>query len=348
MPDFDSGHIFLTTMAPIKPGAPEDHPQSSFEQRARIALAKFPTANQSPATVHDAHNSPFARNMRTHLARMFVLNDAIYNGRVTQNPIIALLTGNKQIVPQPVDRLNAPYLVFCADIDAVDVDGAPLPATLTGARQKVIRASYARTLWETMEAEIRDVYSNCYGFETVNSADDFAKYLDRCHVETTMPFHDYYLDLESAKFNHLPVTPLAAAVLVPLVVAVLSLVLWLFGVGHLPLVGWSSFPTFVIALLLTAIAAYLAIRFTISNGEKPLAPAQYDDLPSVLKALYIQQKFADFYIENQGLPPDQLHAAFGAFMAEHDPANRQVHTQKPGVISSADPQNVISREAQPS
>lgn len=348
MPDLDSGHIFLTTMAPIKPGAPADAPQTSYEQRARIALAKFPTANQSPATVDDSHNSPFARNLRNHLARMFVLNDAIYNGRNTQNPIIALLSGNKQIVPQPVDRLNAPYLVFCADVDAVMNDGDPLPATLTGSQQKAVRASYARKLWETMEPELREVYSNCYGFETVNSADDFAKYLDRCHVETTMPFHDYYLELESANFNNLPVTPLAVAVLAPLLVALLSLVLWLFGVGNLPLVGWASLPTAIIAALLTGLAAYLAIRFTISNGEKPLAPATYDDLPSVLKALYMQQKFSEFYIENQGLPPDQLQAAFGAFMAEHDPYNRQVQTQKPGVISSADPRNVTLKDAHPS
>ncbi|GAB5447544.1 hypothetical protein [Gymnodinialimonas sp.] len=348
MPDLDSGHIFLTTLAPIKPGAPEDDPQTSYEQRARIALAKFPTANQSPATVDDPYNSPFARNMRNHLARMFVLNDAVYNGRITQNPLVAALTGNKQQVPQSVDRLNAPYLVFCADVDAVMEDGDPLPTELSASKQKAVRASYARKLWETMEQELRDVYSNCFAFETVNSADDFAKYLERCHVETTMPFHDYYLDLGAVKFHDLPVKPLAAAVLVPLVLSLLSLVLWLFGVSGLPLLGWSTLGTFIVALLLTVLAAYLAVKFTLSNGDKPLAPAKYDDLPSVLKALYIQQKFADFYIENQGLPPDQLHAAFGAFVAEHDPHNRLVQTQKPGVISSADPQNVTLKDAQPS
>lgn len=348
MPDLDSGHIFLTTMAPILPGAPKDDPQTSYEQRARIALAKFPTANQSPATVDDRFNSPFARNMRNHLTRMFVLNDAIYNGRITQNPLVALLKGNKQLDPQPVDRLNAPYLVFCADVDAVIEDGDPLPSTLSAREQKQVRASYARKLWDTMEEELREVYSNCYGFEGVNSADDFATFLERCHVETTMPFHDYYLSLEQAGFHNLPVKPLLLAVLVPFAVGALALLAWLFGVGTIPLLGWATLPTWIVAFLLTALAIYLSVKFTISNGEKPLAPATYDDLPSVLKALYIQQKFSEFYIENQGLPPDDLHAAFGAFMAEHDPYNRHHMTQKPGVISSADPENVLLKDADPS
>ena len=342
MPDLDSGHIFLTTMAPIKPGAPADDPQTSYEQRVRIALAKFPTANQSPATVGDAFNSPFARNLRNHLARMFVLNDTIYNGRITQNPLVAQLQGNKQIVPQPVDRLNAPYLVFCADVDAVTQDGAPLPATLTDSQQTEVRAAYARTLWDTMEEELRDVYSNCFDFETVNSADDFARYLDRCHVETTMPFHDYYLELDNAKFHDLPIKPLLYGVLAPLAFGVLTLVMWLFGMAHLPLLGWATLPTWIVSLILGVGLAYVAIRFAISNGEKPLAPAKYDDLPSVLKALYIQQKFSDFFIENQGSPPDKLYAAFGRFVQEHDPQNRFEKTQKPGVISAADPANVTA------
>ncbi|WP_299739949.1 hypothetical protein [uncultured Roseobacter sp.] len=347
MPDLDSGHIFLTTMAPIKPGAPKDNPQTSYEQRVRIALAKFPTANQSPATVEDRYNSPFARNLRNHLARMFVLNDTIYNGRITQNPLLAQLTGNKQSVPQPVDRLNAPYLIFCADVDAVTEVGDPLPTELSPPQARAVRDAYARTLWETMEEELRDVYSNCYGFDDVNSAEDFASYLNRCHVETTMPFHDYYLELETAKFHNLPLTPLLVGVLAPLAFGLLTLALWLFGFGTVPMLGWPTLPTWILSIGLGIVLAVLAIKFAISNGEKPLAPAKYDDLPSVLKGLYIQQKFSQFFIENQGLPPDQLHAAFGTFVAEHEPDNLHAMTQKPGVISSDDPTNVTLKDASP-
>ena len=81
MPDFDSGHIFLTTLAPIRDSASDKQMHTSYTQAARIALAKLPTALQSPATQKTDVNSPFARNRRTHLARMFVLNDVVFNGR---------------------------------------------------------------------------------------------------------------------------------------------------------------------------------------------------------------------------------------------------------------------------
>ncbi len=343
MPDLDSGHIFLTTLAPIKPGAPKDDPQVSYEQRVRTALAKLPTANQSPATVAGKYNSPFARNLRTHLARMFVLNDAVFNGRITQNPLVARFEGNEQIIPQPVDRLKAPYLVFCADVDAVIEDGDPLPTTLSARKQREVRASYARKLWETMQEELTDLYSNCYGFENVKTADDFANYLNRCHVETTMPFHDYYLELP--KFNVLPLKQLLYGVLAPFAVGALVLVLWLFGLKSIPLLGWSALATWILAFVLGLVLAYLTVQYAMKNGEKPLAPAKYDDLPSVLKALYIQQKFSDFFIENQGVAPDKLHDAFGKFVAEHRPQDRHSMTQKPGVISSADPADVTLKPA---
>lgn len=338
MPDLDSGHIFLTTLAPIKPGAPDDDPQTSYEQRVRIALAKLPTANQSPATIKGAFNSPFARNTRTHLARMFVLNDVVYNGRITQNPLVAQVEGVEQIDPQPVDRLNAPYLVFCADVDAIVEEGDPLPTELDEHQQKTVRAAYARSLWDTMAEELTDVYSNCWGFDGVETADDFARYLDRCHVETTMPFHDYYLDLP--KFHTLPLNAMIKGVLVPFAVGLIALVLWLLGVDDVPLLGWPTLATWIFSFLIGAVLAYIAINYALRNGEKPLAPGKYDDLPSVLKALYIQQTFSEFFITHQGMAPEDLHRAFGDFIKTHQPSNRQSMTQKPGVISSADPANV--------
>lgn len=332
MPDFDSGHIFLTTLAPIRDSA-KAHNHTSFTQAARIALAKLPTALQSPATMKTGVNSPFARNRRTHLARMFVLNDIVYNGRVGKNAISASLTSDNPAEIQPVDRLNTSYLVFCADIDAVEEDGAPLPKELSAAAQKRIRASYARELWNTMEAELRDIYINCEGFEGVNSADDFAKYLDRCHVETTMPFHDYYLEMP--KFHHLPVKVLLGAVALPALFALIGLVLRLFGVMTMPLFGTDTLVAFIGGLIVTAIAIFAAVKYAIWNGEKPLAPGKYDDLPSVLKALYMQQHFADFVVDHQGTSPKDLHDAFGTFLEQHKPADRSGPTQSPGVIDAS-------------
>lgn len=333
MPDFDSGHIFLTTLAPIRDSGDRDNKHTSYTQDARIALANLPTALQSPATEKIGVQSPFARNRRTHLARMFVLNDTVYNGRVGKNAILAALTRDKPEVPKEVDRLNTSYLVFCADIDAVEEDGQPLPRLMSKEQQRRVRDAYARTLWETMEDELRSVYCNCVGFDRVETAQDFADYLDRCHVETTMPFHDYYLKMPS--FNNLPLRWILLAVAVPAVWTLFSLILRLFGVLEMPFgSGLDTFASFLLGLIATGAVGYGLIRYALANGEKPLPPAQYDDLPSVLKALYIQQRFADFAVDAQGSDPKALHAAFGQFLDAHRPDDRDGPTQAPGVIAS--------------
>lgn len=330
MPDFDSGHIFLTTLAPIRDSAVGEHRHTSFTQAARIALAKLPTALQSPATEKIGINSPFSRNTRTHFARMFIINDVIFNGREGKNAISASLSGDDPALPKHVDRLNTSYLVFCAEIDAVTSDGETLPKELSPEKQRQVRDAYARELWATMEDELRDVYGNCQGFDGVDTADDFATYLNRCHVETTMPFHDYYT--EAPAFHNLPWKGLLAAIALPFLYAALALLLWLFGAEHMPITGAGTGVSVLIGLALTGIAAFVAWKYTLANGEKPLPPGKYDDLPSVLKALYLQQKFADFAVDAQGLSDTELHDRFGAFLKEHQPGNREGPTQPPGVI----------------
>ena len=331
MADLDTGHLFLTTLAPIRNGKSSDGSNTSCEQQVRTALAELPTAMQSPATQNIGLNSPFSRNKRNHLARMFVLSDVIYNGRNSQNPIVATAKGINPVNPQEIDKLNAAYLVFCADIDAITEDGAPLPADLSAEEQRQVRKSYARELWKTMGPELEEIYRNCVGFEGVKTADDFANYLDKCHVETTMPFHDYYLKLPA--FNELSLPKLLAGVLVPAGIGLLGLVLWLFGASSL--LGISTLLLFFLGFIIAAIAAVLSVKFALKNGAKPLAPGEYDDLPSVLKALYVQQTFADFAIDHQGADANKLYEDFGSFLQTHKPEDKSAPTQNPGVISIA-------------
>ncbi len=239
MPNFDTGHYFLTTLAPIKHGSASDERgvEVSHIERLRTTLAILPTALQSPATEQIGINSPFARDRHTHLCRFMVLDDVVYNGRPRSDAIVNALTGKDPLVPQKVDRLNCAYLMFAADFDAVKEEGDPLPETLTPAEQDAVRDAYARRLWQTMNLELREIYDNCVGFNEVSDADGFARYLGRCQVETTMPFNDYWI--RPPKLHGLPVTGLIALVAVPALVTLIGFLWWLFGA---PNSRWSAGP----------------------------------------------------------------------------------------------------------
>ncbi len=346
MPNLDTGHYFLTTVAPIKTGTTLDDRgvSVSFQQKLRMTLAVLPTALQSPATEKIQINSPFSRNLRTHFCRFMVLDDVIYNGRVNKDSVINSIEDSDPIIPRKVDRLNSAYLLFVADIDAVTRDGDALPESLTEQEQDAVRDSYAHTLWETMEPEIREIYDNCFGFDQVNDANGFADYLRRCQIETTMPFNDYWVT--APKFHTLPVVGLAALVLIPLVITLLALSGWIFRTEFVPLlhwlVSWTPGWTLLGGLVLTGLAIWKALSYILNNGNKSLPPGKYADLPSVLKSIYLQQNFADFVIDMQGKSDTQIHNAFGQFLEQQKPSDKLKPSQVPGVISMR-PRNAINK-----
>ena len=332
MPNFDAGTYFLTILAPVKSGIiqesanrrhsswdakftdaleateskgiagyhPDDVNQASWVQRLRAVLATLPTALQSPATIDIGIQSPFARNTRNHLCRFAVIENVIYNGRTPADPIlggiplIGKFFGGKSnlLVAQKVDSLTRPYLMFAADFDAVVEDGAPLPATLTEEEQDRIRDNYLAKLWDSANEELQAVFENCVGFETVNDAASFADYMAACQVETTMPFHDYWID--PPDIESLSIRLILALAGIPALVFVIAALCWLVGVETLLLLGWSSGFTAIAAFLLTGISVGMIYKWVIGNGNKPFPPARRGDLPSVLKALYLQQKFCRF------------------------------------------------------
>lgn len=337
MPNFDTGSLFLTFLAPVKPGTTTDlrGEEVSYQRNLRNVLAFLPTALQSPATQEIGINSPFALNRRTHLARFVVIDEAPFNGRMPQDPIVGSLKDEDPITPRKVDKLTTPFLFFGAEIDAVTEDGAPLPTELDEDAQTRVRDAYARELWATMEPELRSIYANCFGFESVKTADDFARYLARCQVETTMPFHDYWIDPPALKPLNLKI--LIALVAIPAVVALLGLLGLLTGMDSTPILGWftSWTPgiTTIVALILTVVAAVGAYRFVLGRGAQPFPPQPGASLPNVLKSLYVQQHFSDFVTAQQGAEAQDLHKAFGAFLDTHKPDDIHGPTQTPGVIS---------------
>lgn len=317
MPNFDGGHYFLTVLAPINGDAVPigDGRYRSHVNLLRETLTRLPTAQQNRVTRDAALNSPFARNRLNHLARFVVIDDVVFNGRRSSDALIGRLTGDNPVVPQPVDRLRCSYLLFGADIDAGSGDDTALRA-------------YTDALWGSMRDELSEIFGHCLGFDGVTDAAGFFAYIRRCQVETTMPFNDYWTTPIPAKPISVPLV--AAPVAIAALVTLIALVMQLFGFGGWPW-GW---------ILLLGAAATVGIGaatyyWLVAKAQAPFPTAPDSDLPSVLKGLYLQQRFADFAIDQQGVDAEALYQAFGAFIARERPADTDQPTQPPGVLSAA-------------
>ncbi|WP_448581826.1 hypothetical protein [Thermaurantiacus sp.] len=324
MPTRDGGHLFLTCLIPVKrvgegasagaegEGVPPSH-------RLREELALLPVAQQSPKTEAAGQESPFARCQRTHFLRLLVVDQPMFNGRQQTDPVVNALKSllsflpgiapREISVPETHDVLGRPWLVLAADIDARDheADGG--------------LASWAEGLWRTSRAELEAIFRHCFGFEGVADGPGFARYLARCQLETTMSFNDYWEGRP----------PLTGVNLLTLGLGALALLL---GVGVLvaealgPLHLLWALP---VALGLVALGAILWIDRV---GARPFPPAPDSDLPSILKALYVQQWFALFVEQAQLMRPAERFDAFGRFLATVKPHALAAPTQKPGVVRS--------------
>lgn len=327
MPTFDGGHYFLTVLAPIGTQTIDDAGVFTSPVHAlRERLAALPRAAQSPAC--SGGQSPFARNTRTHFARFAVIDDVAYNGREPQNTFLANVRHGNLPERQPQDHLNCPFLLFAAEFDAA-----------SGAASE--RDSYLALLWETMGEELSAVFAYCRAFkETVRDAQSFAQYIARCQIETTMSFNDYYAEKNPAELlptwegggYKLPAAAGAALFAMGLVVLFFSA-----ASGAILLVAGAG------TLAITGGLAYFSL---MAAGAKAFPAAPDSNLPAILKALHLQAAFARFAIDNQmaavhANSADLLHAAFGDFLAKHEPDELGVkndrpdplygHTQKPGV-----------------
>jgi hypothetical protein len=333
MPNFDAGHYFLTTFAPIRRANLDADRNDSPVQRVRAAVDRIPRARQS--AMMDAFSplprqSPFAGSLRTHLCRFVVIDDVIYNGR---EPADAILM-DRGLRPKPldtveVDHLPSAYLMFTADFDATRKPGERLPDRLSKADQDAVRDDYLREIWQLAKDDLAPIYRECEGFDPTGAAtpEQFADYLAKCQVETCMPFNDYYTEMPTLPL--LPVKALLAAVGVPAAIFLISLFAWLFGVATL--FGLPTFPLALGAFGLAAGAGYGAYRYACAFGNRPWPAAEQGDLPSVLKALHVQQGFADFIAETAASAPADRRAAFGAFLDRYAPEDVLTKTQKPGV-----------------
>jgi len=316
MPSFDGGHYFLTALIPVRMEPVESTTTSgsvtSHLHALREVLASLPTALQSPATEQIGVNSPFAHDARTHFARLFVVDDLAFNGRNPRNPIKVAVLGPPPSQFDPVDRLCGAYLVYVTDFDAPDGEAATVEA-------------YLRGLWAVMEPEWRGMLQHCHGYGRVSDAAGFAKLIRACQVETTMPFNDYWEG--GPPLQPLPLKPFVYSAIGGAALLLLGLLMAIFADG-----GW-LWLALIGLLVLVGTVAWAFMRVT-SEGSKPFPMAPRSDLPGVLKAVYLQQRFTRFAIDAQGTDAATLHARFGTFLAQHKPGDVAAPTQPRGVVRS--------------
>ncbi len=334
MPNFDGGHYFLTALIPVRLGLTKDPAGTgrilSHVHAIREVLASLPTENQNPYTTGESNSSqgseveaptaPFSRDLRTHLARMVVIDDVAYNGRVHQDALLTTVRGPNPVLTEAVDHLPWPYLAFIADFDADDGTTATLTA-------------YLRGLWTVMGDELGAVFSNLQGFDPAIGEDSFVDLVLRSQLETTMSFNDYYWSGQSQGESLLwegaggPVNRTPAA-LIPPGIAFGALAVLAFWSG---LRGWLLLLILLVGLAAAIIWLYQRV---LRLGFSPFPTAPRSDLPSVLKALHLQRRFIRFMIEQQGKSPSELKSAFTDFVAEHRPNDVAGPTQKPATYYS--------------
>jgi len=98
-------------------------------------------------------HSPFAKVANTYLARLYVLNDVMFQG-----------------YPEQEDHLKSKYLVFASNFYG-DLD------------------EYLTGLWHGAQADVKQIWAHCYDFESVTDEASFLIYMKKCQVKTTFFFN---------------------------------------------------------------------------------------------------------------------------------------------------------------
>ena len=339
MPNFDCGAYFLSTLVPVKTEPVID--SATGEARSpvhllRAELANLATAQQTP---YCEGQSPFARNLRNHFVRLVVIEDVAYVGRRPIDPFLTVLSELllpprlriNPVRPQTQDHLSCPFLFFCVDFDAASGEDSE-------------RDSYLKELWTSAEPELRRVFQYCVRFdEDVRDAESFARYVARCQLTTTMPFHDYFMDpipLKKRPESFLPepgrLPEISIWTYTGVFLGVAAAAYLLLRLLFEP----TSHPVWLLHVLLGVAAGTAAIVVMGTRaGEKPFPAEAGSTLPDVLKALYLKEQFTRFATDNQLLAVEEDEASarrlqenFKAFVATHRPQDNGAPTQSAGVV----------------
>jgi hypothetical protein len=324
MPNFDGGHYFLSALIPVSEGlisSPirEEHVTSHLHC-LREVLASIPSENFRLDADSDTNKkfnqirAPFSRDLSTHFSRFAIVDNVAYVGRQHKDAILTAVQGINPVIPETIDQLPFSYLAWIAEFDAEDGSENSLKTYLHG-------------LWDVMEFELTAIFRHCQNFNANNPKESFVNIVIASQLETTMSFNDYYWNGEPGLWNGSPSLPnkLPRVLRLPLItVGIVFIVALAKGVS-----GWGALLLF---FLLLFVSLYWIYRRILVAGGKPFPAAPRSDLRSILKSLYLQRQFIRFMIKNQAASPEILKAAFGEFIALHNPGDVSFPTQAPGSI----------------
>lgn len=315
---------------------------------------------------------PFSASDRTHFARLVVVEDLAYNGRKRNDTLIDLLRGGllperlQRLIPalrlkdrEVPDQLPCSYLLVLLDFDSPD-----------GSQGSV--ESYLRHLWQSMEQEWTLILRHCQGFDLEppgRRVQSFLELILHYEIETTFGFAAYRWGAQQARrwqpragrflapqpatgsrvglIGLLPVLLVAlGAVILPVLLLLIQVVQALLGiiglhwqVPHPLWLGWVPLGSVLLGVLLLPVCWQLFL----SRANRPWSAEPGTDLRSVLKALYLQERFQRMAEAWQNRPAAglSLRDHYHRFLQEERPHDLGAPTLMPGEI------HTIRRRSQP-
>lgn len=321
MPNFDGGHYFLSSLIPIRQDLtpqPEGGSVTSHTQAIQEILSILPRENccTTDQAVAIGNDSPFSRNLHTHFCRMVVVDQVAFVGRQHQDALMTAIRKINPVIPCHVDRLPNNFLALIVDFDAVDGQ----PETLR---------RYLQELFRQMPTHLSGIFQHCVGFDRSAPEQSFVRQVMQGQIETTMSFNDYYWQGEPGLWQGSPALPnkIPRILFPPMAVGLVSVIaLSIWGP-----IGWLRALLIILDLGLMLV---WTVKRLVRIGMEPFPTAPRSDLPSILKALYLQRHFIDFMIANQGATPEQLQSQFRQFVSQHKPSSVVSPTQSPGYLPS--------------
>ena len=275
MPDaeYRCGTLFFDRAPPDQEGAVEIY--DNVARRPcwrRGGLAGLPTAHQSPVCV--SAGTVLCPQLAQPSRPLSVDRRAGFQRTGSKRHVVQGLRKIDPIVPQPVRSLSTPYLFFSADFNCIHGDDRDLESYLETYGERCSRRS-ARSFNIARDSK-RSI------------GPTFTAFIKRGQVETTMPFHDYWV--EAPKLPSLPCPGWAVAPL-----SVVSASRWICSICSL------IFHGHVLLAFTDHRRGHLTFglyKFVMVRGAAPFRRHRRD-LPGVLKSLYLQKEFTRFAIETR-------------------------------------------------